>query len=110
MVAEEHPFIGRMVILAVVELMGGGDAAVIEDGDASGKESAVIAVGDGQDAEDEQHERHRPQHLLAVDGIEEQVCHHLLLNLVFLSPEGAAANRGATPGTQPLVRNPWYAT
>ena len=46
--AEQHPLVGRVVVLAVVEAVRGRDPRVVEHGDPGGEEGAVIAIGDGQ--------------------------------------------------------------
>ena len=75
-VAEEDPLVGRVVVLAVVELMRGRGSRVVEGGDAGGEEGAVVAVGDGQHAQHHEQQRHGAQHDLVADGFGEQVGPH----------------------------------
>ena len=59
--AEQHPLVGRMIVLPIVELMRRRRSQIVEHRHLRGQESAVIAIGDGEDAQDAEQERHRPQ-------------------------------------------------
>src|SRR5262249_37763541 len=48
-VAEEDPFVGGVVVVAIGEAVGRGDALVIQDHDGGRDEGGVVAVGDGED-------------------------------------------------------------
>ena len=67
--AEQHPLVGRVVVLAVVERVGRRQAAVVEGGHLRGEEGAVVAVGDGQDAQGAEQQRHGVQDGAAVEGV-----------------------------------------
>ncbi len=51
MVSEQNPFVRRIVILTVIELMSRCGAVIIQGKDFCGDERAVVPVRDGQDPE-----------------------------------------------------------
>ena len=56
--AEQHPLVGRMIILPVVESDGRRDPAVVQHRDLRREERAVIAIRDRQDAQHDDHHGH----------------------------------------------------
>ena len=60
MVAEQHPPRRHVVVVAVGPGVGGGWPGVVQDHDLRRDERAVVAVGDGQDAEDREDDEERP--------------------------------------------------
>jgi hypothetical protein len=56
--AEEDPFLGRMIILAVIEEVRRRRAEIVNHRDAGGEESAVVTVGDGEHGQDAEEDRH----------------------------------------------------
>ena len=57
--AEEHPAVGRVKVLAVVKAVGRRDPRVVENRDPGRQKRAVIPVGDRQNAQHNDHHRHR---------------------------------------------------
>ena len=66
--AEDDPFIGGFVVVALAEAFGGGGAFVIEGHDARGNEFGVEAVSDGLGAGGGEDEQDTIDVLAAVEG------------------------------------------
>lgn len=56
MVAEEDPSVGGVIILAVVEFVGGCDSRAVETCYSDGQESAIEAEGNGEDSQCADHD------------------------------------------------------
>ncbi len=67
-VAEDDPFIGGFVVVAVAEAFGGGGAVVIEGHDGGGDPAGVDAVGEYVDADGGDDQPHGVDGFAAVDG------------------------------------------
>ena len=65
--AEQDPLVGRMVVLPIVEFVRGRLLEIVEHRHLRGQEGAVVAIRDGEDAQDAQQERHGAQDGVAVD-------------------------------------------
>ena len=90
-VAEEHPAVRRVEVLAVVESMRRRDPRVVERRDPGRQERAVVAIGDGQDRQDAEHHRHRVDGHRGFDPREETIA---------TTPRG-----GNRPATRTLLRD-----
>ena len=69
MVPEQHPLVRRVVVLPVVEPVRGRDARVVEHRDLRREERRVVAVGDGEAAQHDDHHRHRVQQQAPGGGV-----------------------------------------
>src|SRR5437899_9012175 len=71
MMAKQHPFVRRIVVVAVPETVGRRFTGVIERGHLGGQKRAVVSISDGQHAQRAQKQRHGvPDHLAALLFIE----------------------------------------
>src|SRR5437899_1716552 len=71
MMAKQHPFVRRIVVVAVPETVGRRFTGVIERGHLGGQKRAVVSISDGQHAQRAQKQRHGvPDQLAALLLIE----------------------------------------
>ena len=59
--SEHNPARRRNVVMSIVETMRGSDVAVVERKGMRSQERAVVAIGDGKDAKDDQEQGERIQ-------------------------------------------------
>ena len=59
MMTEKHPAVGRIEVLAVVEAVRRSDSRIVEHRHPGRQKRAVVPVGDRQNAQHNDHHRHR---------------------------------------------------
>src|SRR5262245_42304129 len=73
MMSKQDPFVGGVIVLAVVELMSRRDSRIIQRRNLRRQKRTVVSISDGQNAQHNQQQWHGAQHGLPADGIREQV-------------------------------------